>query len=182
MGMLTFLSDFQAEGATIPPLPAREGFAPRDLAKALRAKASTITAIAKRYGLAAQGNGKARRYSRDSAEAIRERLRRGRGPQTAAHYLSAVKQFTRWLLKDRRAPDNALAYLSLPGAQSELRHDRRALTEDELRALLDSAKSSSVDYRGLAGIDRHMLYAVAAATGFRKGAHSFACSIRAAQH
>jgi uncharacterized delta-60 repeat protein len=59
---------------------------------------------------------------------------------------SAAKQFTRWLLKDRRAPDNALAHVSLPGAQSELRHDRRALTEDELRALLDAANSSSVDY------------------------------------
>jgi integrase len=156
------------------------------------------------------GNGKARRYARSVAEAIRDRLRRGRGPQTAAHYLSAIKQFTRWLVKDRRTLDNALAHLTLAGAQADLRHDRRALTEDELRALLDITKVSAVTYRGLTGQDRQMLYAVAAATGFRKGelasltpdafaldseppcactrtsilsgTHSFACLIRAAQH
>jgi integrase len=47
------------------------------------------------------------------------------------------------------------------------RHDRRELSEDEIRRLLDSTRCSARSYRGLSGVDRFHLYAMACGTGFR---------------
>src|SRR5262249_29662850 len=88
---------------------------------------------------------------------------------TVAYYLAAVKSFTRWLVKDRRTPDNPLAHLTVDNPQADTRHDRRALNETELAALLAAAKGSANAVRGLTGQDPHIRYAVAVATGFRAG-------------
>ncbi len=95
-----------------------------------------------------------------------------RGPQglsiqTANYYLTAVKGFLSWMVKDRRAADNPLAHLQGGNAKTDRRHDRRALDADELRRLLDAARGGPV-FRGLAGEDRAMLYMVAALTGLRR--------------
>ena len=90
----------------------------------------------------------------------------GRSVQTCNFYLQAIKQFARWLVKDRRAGDNPLAHLSGGNVRLDRRHDRRELSREELAALLEAARSGPA-MRGLSGPDRAMLYAVAAYTGLR---------------
>jgi integrase len=93
----------------------------------------------------------------------------GMSIQTSNFYLSALKQFCRWLVKDRRmsAADNPVLHLSGGNVKLDRRHDRRNLELDELHRVLNTAGSSKRKFRGLAGLDRRMLYLTAAATGLR---------------
>ena len=59
-----------------------------------------------------------------------------------------------------------LAHLTGFNAALDRRHDRRALTDEELRRLIAAAESGPV-VMGMAGPDRAMLYRVALGTGFR---------------
>lgn len=86
------------------------------------------------------------------------------------YYLSHLKSFCRWLVKDRRMPDNPLAHLEAGNVEMDRRHDRRELTADELRRLLEVTRASKRTFRGLAGRDRYHLYATACGTGFRASA------------
>jgi len=86
--------------------------------------------------------------------------------QTCNHYLRAIKQFSRWLYRDRRTRDDALAHLPGYNAALDRRHERRALTDDELARLIQAAEAGKA-VRGMAGPDRAMLYRLALGTGFR---------------
>ncbi len=90
----------------------------------------------------------------------------GTSIQTSNHYLRAIKQFTRWLVKDRRAGEDPLAFIAMLNVSTDRRHDRRPLSEAQLTALLNAAKTGPV-VRHMKGEDRAMLYAVAAYTGLR---------------
>ena len=94
--------------------------------------------------------------------------RDGLSAQTYNHYLKSAKQFTRWLVRDRRTPLDPLAHLSRLNVRTDRRHDRRALSEDEFARLVEAARSGKV-IEGISGPDRAMLYVLAAWTGFRKG-------------
>src|SRR5207244_1865213 len=96
-------------------------------------------------------------------------LLRGIGIATSNGYLAAMKTFCRWLVKDRRTGVDPLAHLSRLNAKTDVRHQRRALPEGELRAILAAADGSSAVFGGLTGLDRAMIYAVAMGTGFRAG-------------
>lgn len=96
-------------------------------------------------------------------------LRRdGRSAQTYNHYLKSAKQFTRWLVRDQRTPTDRLVHLSRLNVQTDRRHDRRALSQEEF-ALLVAAARGGKPVEGICGTDRAMLYILAAWTGFRKG-------------
>jgi integrase/recombinase XerD len=96
-------------------------------------------------------------------------LRRdGLSAQTYNHYLKAAKQFTPWLVRDRRTPLDSLAHLSRLNVRTDRRHDRRALSTAEFEHLLTAARTGK-SVEGIAGSDRAMLYVLAAWTGFRKG-------------
>jgi integrase len=136
-------------------------------------KPSAIPSLVRRHRLAAVGNGKARRYPRETAEALRALRARGRSVKTSNLYLDAVKQFAAGLVLDRRTPDNPLAHLAGGNVKLDRRHDRRALPLGELRAVLGAAACSGVPFRGLSGPDRLVLYLAACATGFR--AEELAC-------
>jgi integrase len=86
--------------------------------------------------------------------------------QTSNHYLRAIKQFSRWLVRDRRAGEDPLAYISMLNVATDRRHDRRPLTETEFTALIAATKAGKTIVR-LKGPDRAMLYIVAAYTGLR---------------
>lgn len=86
--------------------------------------------------------------------------------QTSNHYLRAIKQFSRWLVKDRRAGDDPLAFISMLNVSTDRRHDRRPLSVADLTALLKAAQTGPVVLK-MNGPDRAMLYAVAAYTGLR---------------
>lgn len=69
-----------------------------------------------------------------------------------------------------------MAQSPLRGRKAELldeeqdrRHPRRALEIKELRQLFEAAESSKVDYDGIPGPERAMLYRLAAETGIRRG-------------
>jgi integrase len=84
--------------------------------------------------------------------------------------LQAIKQFCRWMVKDRRAIELPLAHLEPLNVQTDRRHNRRELTEEELPRLLKAMLKSSRIFRRLTGPDRYHLYATACATGFRASA------------
>jgi integrase/recombinase XerD len=90
----------------------------------------------------------------------------GLSAASSNHYLRAIKGFCRWMVRDGRARDNALAHVSLLNEKADRRHERRALTADELRKLIDAAVHGPA-WRGIDGRDRAMLYRVAALTGLR---------------
>jgi site-specific recombinase XerC len=124
----------------------------------------------RRHRLAASGAGKARRFPRATVEALLERLCRGASVETTNQYLSHLKAFCRWMVKDRRAGDNPLAHLAAGNVEVDRRHDRRELEAGELRRLLEVTRDSGRTFRGLAGADRYALYATACGTGFRASA------------
>lgn len=71
-------------------------------------------------------------------EASRKR-KKAMGAKSANHYLSAVKTFCRWMVKQRRASDSPCECLEPVNEKSlrrDARHERRALTAGELRNLL----------------------------------------------
>ena len=86
--------------------------------------------------------------------------------QTCNHYLRAIKQFSRWLWRDGRTREDPLAHLSGYNVQLDRRHDRRALTDEELARLIKAAEKGPM-VRGMTGPDRAVLYQLAVGTGFR---------------
>jgi integrase len=96
-------------------------------------------------------------------------LRRdGLSVQTSNHYLKAAKQFTRWLVRERKTLSNPLQHISRLNVRTDRRHDRRALSQAEFERLLTAARAGK-RVENIAGPDRAMLYVLAAWTGFRKG-------------
>ncbi len=96
-------------------------------------------------------------------------LRRdGRSAQTYNHYLRAVKQFTRWLVRERRTVIDPLSHLSRVNTRTDRRHDRRSLSSDEFQRLVKAAELGP-PIETIPGCDRAMMYFLAAWTGFRKG-------------
>ncbi len=166
-----WLADLRQKGGRdLPPLdPAKVSYTAREAAAVLGIKPLSVGKAVARLRLEAAGQGKARRFPRATVEALRERLDRGRSVQTTNYYLSHLKSFCRWLVRDRRMGDNPLAHLGPANAGVDRRHDRRELSADELRRLLAATRGSGRTFRGLAGADRYALYAAACGTGFRAG-------------
>jgi len=90
----------------------------------------------------------------------------GLSAQTCLHYLRSVKQFSAWLVRDRRTKDDALAHLAGFNVASDRRHRRRALSDDEIERLVTAAEKAPA-FRLMSGPDRALVYAFAAATGLR---------------
>ena len=82
------------------------------------------------------------------------------------HYLTAIKGFARWLVKDRRSPDSPLAHLSRLSGEDDIRRSRRSLSEAEFGRLLKAARNGKT-LCGLTGAARELLYLCAAFTGLR---------------
>jgi excisionase family DNA binding protein len=162
-----FLADLRTRKA-LPPLDTGKAeFTLSEAAQALSVSKIAIAPMIRRHGLEAVGQGRARRYPRATVEALRERLSQGMSVQTGNFYLAAVKQFARWLRRDRRMNDNPLAHLEGGNVKLDRRHDRQTLSEKQLCLLLDATLASCRVHRGLSGIDRHALYMTACYTGFR---------------
>jgi integrase len=163
-----FLHELRRDAARPALPPGQEWFTPGELNNALRGKRPPhLARVLRREGLAAQGNGKARRYPRTTVEALQDRFCRGIGVSTSNGYLTAIKGFSRWLYEQERTDRDRLVSLSRLNAKTDPRHERRALSETELRAILAAAAQSPDNLEGLNGNDRHMLYATAMVTGFR---------------
>jgi integrase len=168
---MEYLATLREGGRAVPPLdPGKTSFTRDELAAALAVRPHAIRGLVRRHGLSATGNGRARRFPRETAEALRERLSSGASVQTVNGYLQAIKQFCRWLVKDRRMGESPLAHLQGGNVKTDRRHDRRELEADELRRLLAAARDSKRSFCGPSGRDRYHLYATACGTGFRASA------------
>ena len=92
------------------------------------------------------------------------------GAQTSNFYLQVIKHFCSWMIRDRRASENPFAHLGSVNINTDRRHDRRALSVEEMRRLLDEVHNGP-DRSGrtwhMTGPERAMLYRVAMETGFR---------------
>jgi integrase len=93
-------------------------------------------------------------------------VERGISAQTFNFYLQAVKQFCRWMVRDGRASESPLVHLQGLNVKTDRRHDRRALSPDEMRWLLDVTAKAPERY-GMTGEARAMLYRLAVETGLR---------------
>jgi integrase len=163
-----YLARLRERRHALPPLDAaKDWYTKAELAAALGVKPPAIPPLVRRHRLEAVGNGKARRYSKATAEILHSLRMRGRSIKTSNLYLDAVKQFTTWLVQNRRTADNPLTHLSGGNVKVDRRHDRRSLSLEELRSVLASARQSSREFRGLAGADREILYSMACASGLR---------------
>jgi integrase len=90
----------------------------------------------------------------------------GISAQTFNFYLQAVKQFCRWMVKDRRALESPLAHLQGLNVKTDRRRDRRPFSPAELRRLLDAARHGPERCR-MPGPEREILYWLAVETGLR---------------
>jgi integrase/recombinase XerC len=168
---MAYLATLRESGRAMPPLdPDKKSFTRDELAAALGVRPHAVRGLVRRHGLSATGKGKGRRFPRETAEALREHLARGASVQTVNGYLQAIKQFCRWMVKDRRMGESPLAHLQGGNVKTDRRHDRRELEADELRCLLAAARDSERSFCGLSGRDRYHLYATACGTGFRASA------------
>lgn len=86
--------------------------------------------------------------------------------QTVNHYLRAIKQFTRWLVRDHRTDEDRLRFLQGGNVKTDRRLERRELNELEIQHLLDAAKTGEISST-LTGWQRYTLYATALTTGLR---------------
>jgi integrase len=92
--------------------------------------------------------------------------RRRVGERTLNFYVVALKLFLNWMVETDRAGSSPLARMRLDGVTDA--DERRAPTPSELVRIIDTAKSGD-EFQGVGGVERAMLYMVAASTGFRFG-------------
>ena len=100
----------------------------------------------------------------------------GISPQTFNFYLQAMKQFCRWMVRERRAVESPLAHLGGLNVRTDRRHDRRALSVEELLLLLVATQNGPIRFC-IPGSERALIYRLAVETGIRAGEiRSLTCS------
>ena len=108
----------------------------------------------------------------DSVEQVlREMVEQGEvGHKTYNHYLQAMDQFCKWLSHGQRKilPHNPISGMERLNTEVDVRHPRRALTQDEFRQLVDSALLSGVDIQCFDGFNRAKIYLISYFTGLRR--------------
>jgi len=90
------------------------------------------------------------------------------GARASNAILASARQFCRWCVRTGLAVEDPLRSIETLNVAEDRRRERRALTPDELRALLDATAAGPVR-NGMSGAQRALLYRVAAETGLRKG-------------
>ena len=86
--------------------------------------------------------------------------------ETVNHHIRAVKGFARWLWKDGRIQEHALAHLATTTNHGDRRRVRRALTAEEAARLVQATTGAPLAF-SMTGINRAIAYAIALGTGFR---------------
>ncbi len=93
--------------------------------------------------------------------AIKSLCDEGKSLKTCNHYLRAIKSFSRWLNRDKRTRDDALAILEAYNAATDPRHVRRELSIDELSRLIATTERRTRPEHKMPGPDRAMVYRLA---------------------
>jgi len=90
------------------------------------------------------------------------------GNRTYNHYLQAVDEFGKWLVSSKRLPTNPVAGIDRLNAETDVRHQRRALTPDEVARLVRAARESGREVQGYSGELRARVYLTSFFTGLRR--------------
>ncbi len=99
--------------------------------------------------------------------AMLDKLRNeGLSVQTTNFYLESAKRFCGWKVREGRAPDSPIAFMKGGNVRTDRRHDRRALSPEDLSTLI--RKTASEPKRGgMTGPERALFYHFLAETGIR---------------
>ena len=85
---------------------------------------------------------------------------------TCNHYRTAIKGFAAWCDDTHRTRENHLRGVTGFNAKEDRRHDRRTVSLEDLRRLMDVTQSGG-SAMGLTGPERALCYRLAVATGLR---------------
>ncbi len=103
----------------------------------------------------------------DRVQAALDALRRaGRSLATLNHHRGAIRSFARWLVDTGRLPRDPLRGVRGFNAAEDRRHDRRTLSTEDMRRLIQVANDGG-PYQRMTGPDRALCYRVAVAAGLR---------------
>jgi integrase/recombinase XerD len=101
---------------------------------------------------------------------LSDRRQAGLSIESSNHYLRAMRNFVRWMVKDRRLAENPIAHLTVQKADKDRRHARRPLVAEELKLLVAAANHRDAKaFMSVTGKDRAVLYQFVAYTGLRAG-------------
>lgn len=90
------------------------------------------------------------------------------GHRTYNHYLQAMDSFLNWCVETKRLLTNPLAGLDRLNTEVDIRHKRRALTEEEFGKLVLSARQSKESIQCYNGEQRSRIYVLSYMTGLRR--------------
>ena len=90
----------------------------------------------------------------------------GRSLATLNHHRGAIRSFSRWAWKNGRLRDDPLISVAGFNAREDRRHDRRTISLEEVRLLIEAAHSGP-KFRGMTGLARALCYRLAIGTGLR---------------
>lgn len=98
--------------------------------------------------------------------AVNEKKERGMSNRTIGRCLTAIKQFTKWCVLNKRFLTDPLATVKKPNPKDDRKLKRRMLLPTEWQ-WLHSATLNGPDRGGMTGAERCLLYRVAIETGLR---------------
>ena len=90
------------------------------------------------------------------------------GPRTYNHYVQAIVSFGHWLVEAGRLAAHPFLSLKRQNVELDVRRKRRALDDEEIVKLIDSARQSGKRLQGYDGEQRARLYLFSCLTGLRK--------------
>jgi integrase len=90
----------------------------------------------------------------------------GRSLATCNHHRSAIRAFSRWCHNTHRIREDALRGVTGFNAKEDPRHDRRTVSLDELRRLIEATERGP-DLQRMTGPARSLCYRLAVASGLR---------------
>ena len=90
------------------------------------------------------------------------------GHRTYNHYVQAIDSFCNWLVSTKRILANPLVGLKRLNTEVDVRHKRRALSSEEIRKLVSSARESGKSIQTFSGEDRARIYLISYFTGLRR--------------
>lgn len=161
-----YLSSLREQKSLVPKL-IQEWYSEAEVAKLFGITVDSVRRCANRWILqGGEGRGQERKYPATEVQKAMERRLRGTGIETTNHYVTSIKGFLRWMVKNHRTLFNPLEHLGSMNAEIDRRHERRALSAEELCNFIQAVAMGS-PFRGLTGQDRINLYLVAARTGLR---------------
>lgn len=147
-------------------LPAGETFTPSQLRHLLAISGSALAKLATNRGIVGSGQGRAKRYNREEAEALIQHRNNGFSPSTINSYRTVFLSFCNWLVK-RCTIGKVPQLLARESTRKGQRKTRRAIAWTECELLAETTHKIGKKMSGMTPPARAMLYKVAFRTLLR---------------